>query len=451
MKRKTFIKTSTAVLAGGLMVPWTSCKNKPMIRKNWAGNLTYNAMEVHVPSDRTELIETIKSHDHLKALGTRHCFNTIADTNATQVSTQALDRIIKLDENELTVTVESGIKYGQLCPYLEGKGYALHNLASLPHISVGGACSTATHGSGISNGNLSTAVKALELIKANGETLNLRAGDLNQWFEGAVVGLGAPGVVSSLSLAIQKSFQMRQRVYQHLPMEELKSNFEAILSSGYSVSLFTDWLNNEVSQVWIKSKSGAANEVTSPDYYGSKAATKDLHPIEALSAENCTAQLGLDGPWYERMPHFKMGFTPSSGEELQAEYFVPFHNGLEAMLAIEKKRDLIYPQLMISEIRTIAADTFWLSPCYNQMCLSIHFTLKPNWEEVRKILPVIEQELAPFQVKPHWGKLFTIDPKTLAARYNKMLDFIQLMKSLDPGGKFRNHFLDTYIYSSASK
>lgn len=450
MRRKTFIKTSTAAMAGGLILPWSACKTKPMIRKNWAGNLTYNAIEELKPANKNELIATIRDHDRIKALGTRHCFNSIADTKYTQVSTENLNKVISLNENDLMVTVESGIKYGQLAPYLEERGYALHNLASLPHISVGGACSTATHGSGVKNGNLSTAVRSIELIKANGEIINLSPGQDNDWFNGGVVGLGGLGVMSSLGLAIQKSFPMRQRVYQNLPLEELKNNFEAILSSGYSVSLFTDWLNNEVSQVWIKSQSGEINEVSSNEFYGAMAATKNLHPIVTLGAENCTEQLGIDGPWYERMPHFKMGFTPSSGEELQAEYFVPFENGLEAMLAIEKIKDKVYPLLLISEIRTIAADSFWMSPCYQQPCLSIHFTLKPDWEGVKKLLPAIEQELAPFRVKPHWGKLFTIPANELGSRYEKMPDFIQMMKTFDPEGKFRNDFLDTYVYANDS-
>lgn len=243
---------------------------------------------------------------------------------------------------------------------------------------------------------------------------------------------------------------MQQRVYQYLPLQSLKENFETILSAGYSVSLFTDWLNEVVSQVWVKSVYDPADTGTA-DFYGARAAVKNLHPIEALDAVNCTAQMGEPGTWYDRMPHFKMGFTPSSGEELQAEYFVPLENGLEAMLALEKKKELIYPLLQISEIRTIDADPFWISPCHNKPCLSIHFTLKPNWPEVQKLLPVIEAELAPFGAKPHWGKLFTLDAATLQSRYEKMGDFVNLLRSFDPEGKFRNHFLDTFIYSFEHK
>lgn len=243
---------------------------------------------------------------------------------------------------------------------------------------------------------------------------------------------------------------MQQRVYQYLPLQSLKENFLPILSAGYSVSLFTDWMKQEVSQVWVKSVYDPMNTGIT-DFYGAKPATKNLHPIEALDAVNCTEQLGEAGTWYDRMPHFKMGFTPSSGEELQAEYFVPLENGLDALLALEKKKELIYPLLQISEIRTIDADPFWISPCSDKPSLAIHFTLKPDWPSVQKLLPVIEAELAPFGAKPHWGKLFTLDAGTLQSRYEKMGDFVHLLRTFDPEGKFRNHFLDTFIYSFEHK
>ena len=200
--------------------------------------------------------------------------------------------------------------------------------------------------------------------------------------------------------------------------------------------------------VWIKRRVEKDTKDLGADFYGAKAATKNLHPITKLSAENCTEQMGVAGPWYERLPHFKMGFTPSSGEELQSEFFVPRENALDAILAIEKKGDQIFPQLMISEIRTIAADNFWMSPCYKQDSVAIHFTWKQHTEEVMKLLPMIEAELAPFKYRPHWGKLFTITPAVLKSRYEKLPDFLQLLKNYDPQGKFRNAYLDLNIYPS---
>jgi xylitol oxidase len=235
-----------------------------------------------------------------------------------------MDEVISLDPAKRTVTVAAGITYGQLCPYLDGKGFALHNLASLPHISVAGACSTATHGSGQRNGNLATAVSGLELVTADGTIVTLSREQDGETFNGAVVGLGALGVITRVILDIQPSFMMRQYVYEDLPLGELKKHFDAIESSGYSVSLFTDWRKQRINEVWIKSRIEEGQQFhASPEFYGAKLATRNLNPIAALSAKNCTEQMGVPGPWYERLPHFRIGFTPSAGKELQSEYFVP--------------------------------------------------------------------------------------------------------------------------------
>ncbi len=347
------------------------------------------------------------------------------------------------------VTVDAGITYGQLAPYLHDKGFALHNLASLPHISVAGACSTATHGSGEKNGNLATAASGLEMVTASGEVLNLSREKDGETFRGAVVGLGALGVITKIKLHVQPTFMMQQHVYENLPLAAVKEHFDAIQSSAYSVSLFTDWQNERVNEVWIKKRLEKDQAIeAAPEFFGATLATRNLHPIAQLSAENCTEQMGVPGPWYERLPHFRMGFTPSAGKELQSEYFVPRRHAVEAILAVERLRDQITPHLMISEIRAIAADDLWLSPCYKQPCITIHFTWQQDWPAVRRLLPVIERELAPFNARPHWGKLFTMTPMQLRSIYKKLPEFVQLIQQYDPQGKFRNEFLKTNIFSS---
>jgi xylitol oxidase len=357
--------------------------------------------------------------------------------------------VISLDPAKRTVTVAAGITYGQLCPYLDGKGFALHNLASLPHISVAGACSTATHGSGQRNGNLATAASGLELVTADGTIVTLSREQDGETFNGAVVGLGALGVITRVILDIQPSFMMRQYVYEDLPLGELKEHFEAIESSGYSVSLFTDWRKQRINEVWIKSRIEEGQQFhASPEFYGAKLATRNLHPIAALPAENCTEQMGVPGPWYERLPHFRIGFTPSAGKELQSEYFVPRQHAVEAILAVEKLHDQVSPSLLITEIRTIAADRLWMSPCYEQDCATIHFTWKPDWPAVSRLLPIIEKELAPFNARPHWGKLFTTSPAILRSVYKKMPEFVELSRRYDPQGKFRNEYLNRNIFAT---
>ncbi len=416
---------------------------------NWAGNLVYGTERLYSASSLQQVRDYVKRKSSLKVLGTRHCFNNIADSAHNLLSLKAMDEVVELDTRAATVTVGAGVTYGQLSPYLHSKGFALHNLASLPHISVAGACSTATHGSGEKNGNLATAVSGFEFVTAAGDLVELTRQQDGETFRGAVVGLGAIGVITKLTLDILPTFMMRQYVYENLPLQEVKEHFDAIESSAYSVSLFTDWQKQRMNEVWIKSRieDGQSSEA-GPTFFGAKLATRNLHPIAELSAENCTEQMGAPGPWFERLPHFRMGFTPSAGKELQSEYFVPRQHTVEAILAVERLRDQISPSLLISEIRAVAADNLWLSPCYKQPCVTIHFTWKPDWPAVSKLLPVIEKELAPFDARPHWGKLFSTSPAALKSIYDKLPDFIHLSAKYDPRGKFRNDFLNQNVFGS---
>ncbi|RYG05836.1 MAG: FAD-binding protein [Chitinophagaceae bacterium] len=447
MKKRTFLKLSASAMISPFVAPLEDWMPQEKL-KNWAGNLTYSTSKIAYPKTVAEVQKIVKSHERLKVLGSKHCFNTIADTRDFFISLRDMNKVVKLDEAAKTVTIEGGMNYGTLSPLLERKGFALHNLASLPHISVAGACTTATHGSGVKNGNLSSGVAALEIVTAAGDVVELSRAKDGEKFEALVVGLGAIGVITKVTLNIVPTFKVKQYVYLDLPLSQLKENFEAILSSAYSVSLFTDWQTESVNEVWIKAVDSDKTDFSkTPEFFGGKAATKNMHPIAALSAENCTEQMGVPGPWFDRLPHFKMGFTPSSGVELQAEYFVPRKSGLEAYLAIAKLGKEIGPHLFISEIRTIEADNFWMSPCYGQPSLAIHFTLKQDWPNVSKLLPKIEAALEPFGAKPHWGKMFTLSPSVLQSRYAKLDAFKKLVLTYDPNGKFRNEFLNTNLYS----
>jgi xylitol oxidase len=454
MKKRTFLKMSSAALTGATLSSMNACKQTDTAvaptdgtatarLKNWAGNLEYSTENVVYPESVEQVQAFVKKGDRLRVLGSQHCFNKIADSPHQLLSTRNLNKVVALEPAKKTVTVEAGIRYGTLGEYLQDKGYALHNLASLPHISVAGSVATATHGSGVKNGNLATAVSGIEFVTAAGEVVTLAREKDGDQFLGAVVGLGGLGVVTKVTLDIQPSYQVRQDVYENLPFGELEKNFEAIMSSGYSVSLFTDWQKNNISEVWVKGRIDEGKPVTvKPEFYGATPARRNLHPIVELAAENCTEQMGVPGPWHERLPHFRMNFTPSSGKELQSEYFVPFSDAFAALKAINSLGDKWIQDLFISEIRTIAADDLWMSTCYKRPSVAIHFTWKQNTDSVMKLIPVVEEQLAPFGARPHWGKLFTIPPAQLQSRYERYADFQQLLRQYDPQGKFRNEFLD---------
>jgi xylitol oxidase len=440
MEKRTFLKISSSLLAGAPLLSSLENLHFQEKLKNWAGNLEYSTSNIHYPESVEQVQALVKKFSKVKALGSRHCFNDIADSRFALIGMEKMNKVVSLDRDNATVTIEGGMNYGQLCPYLESNGFALHNLASLPHISVAGACTTATHGSGVRNANLSSSVTALELVDAEGNIHTLTKKDNAEKFFGAVVNLAAIGIITRITLALQPTFQMRQYVFEELPLSELAVNFDKIMSAGYSVSLFTDWQKDSINEVWVKLH--ADEEIDGRNnFYGARPAAKNVHPIIELSAENCTEQMGVPGVWYERLPHFKMGFTPSSGKELQAEYFIPARHAVDAIMAVQRMGKQIGPHLFISEVRTIAADKLWLSPAFQEDVVAIHFTWKQEWDAVSKLLPRIEKELSAYNVRPHWGKLFTLPKTVLSGRYSKMENFRNLAKEYDPKQKFVNDYL----------
>src|SRR3984957_7994581 len=445
MDKREFLKTSGAFLAGTMLSPLASGEQTAE-RTNWSGNYTYSTDRLHQPQTIEQVQQVVKSCSKLRALGARHSFNGIADSTENQISLAHLDQMV-LNRGASTVTVGAGVTYSKLAPYLDGQGYALHNLASLPQISVAGGIATATHGSGNKNGNLSTAVTELEIVTADGKLVVLSRERDGERFRGAAVHLGAIGVATKVTLAVQPAFQVSQVVYENLSMNQLEHHLEEVFASGYSVSLFTDWQNHRIGQVWVKKRvvAGQAPQFA-PELLGATQATTKLHPISGHSAENCTEQLGVPGPWYDRLPHFRINFTPSSGAELQSEYLIPRDRGYEAILAGEQLRDHITPHLFITELRTIEADQLWMSTAYRRPSMAIHFTWKPEWPAVKSVLPMIEAKLAPFDARPHWGKLFTMAAPRIKPLYPEMSKYQGLLAHYDAHGKFRNRFIETNIY-----
>jgi xylitol oxidase len=406
---------------------------------NWAGNVTFGAARVHRPASVPELQELVAGAERVRALGTGHSFSRIADTTGDLVSVAGLPPSVRIDPDRRTVTVAAGVRYGELAVRLQEAGWALPNLASLPHISVAGACATGTHGSGVGNGTLATSVAALDLVTAAGELVTLRRDADAAQFRGAVVGLGALGVVTGLTLDLVPTFDLRQYVYERLPLQVALDHLGEVLAAGYSVSLFTDWAGPWVNQVWRKLRADdPAAERPLDRWLGAEPATQPRHPVAGMPAANCTEQLGVPGPWHERLPHFRLEFTPSSGDELQSEYFVPAARAVEAVAAIYSIRADVAPLLQISEIRAVAADDLWLSPAYGRDTIAIHFTWRADDEGVRGVLPLVEQQLAPFGVRPHWGKLSTVAAATVRTGYDRLADFRLLQRRYDPAGKFEN-------------
>ena len=408
---------------------------------NWAGNHTYRATALHRPTSLAQLQETVAASRRVRVLGSRHSFTAIADSTEL-VSLEAMTTdAVAVAPDRRTVTVDAGVRYGELAAALHREGLALHNLASLPHISVGGAIATATHGSGVGNGNLATAVAALELVTSDGEVVSAARGDAD--FDGMVVHLGALGAVVRVTLDVEPEFAVRQRVFEGLRWEALEEHVDHVLSCGYSVSVFTRF-GAAVDMVWVKCRTdaGAGPE---GDLFGAAEAVVERHPIPGIDPTPATPQLGVPGLWSDRLPHFRMGFTPSNGDEIQSEYLLPRPNAVAALAALRALGHRIRPLLQICEIRAVAADRLWTSTASGEPTVGFHFTWVPAQQAVEELLVDLEDALHPLGARPHWGKLFLADAATLAPRYPRLPDFARLVQRLDPRGAFGNDWLDRYV------
>jgi alditol oxidase len=415
--------------------------HKAVTEKTWAGTHTFAAARIVNATSTEQVQEVVAASTQVRALGTRHSFNDLADTTGALVSVIDVEPAVEIDEAARTATVTAGTRYGVVAQLLNDRGWALHNMGSLPHISVGGAIATATHGSGVANGNLSSAVRGLEFVTATGELATVVTGD--EGFDGMVVGMGAFGVTTKVTLAIQPAFEMRQDVFRGMAWSAYLDNIPAVMGAGYSVSAFTSWLADDIEQVWVKSLADAS--VADELFGAARDRESRLELIAGVS--NVTEQGGAVGPWLLRLPHFRLDATPSAGDEIQTEYFVAMADARDALLAVRALADRIAPLLLITELRAVAADTLWLSTAYARDSLAIHFTWKNLPDAVWALLPDIEAALAPFGARPHWGKVNRVAASVYPEQYARLSQFRALAEHWDPGHKFRNAALDRTVFA----
>jgi xylitol oxidase len=408
---------------------------------NWGGNYAYRATAVHRPATLDELRRVVMGAERIHVLGTRHAFGDGADS-AELVTLEALQGDVVVDRAAGTVCAGAGMTLGALAARLQSERLALFNLPSTPQISIGGAIVTATHGSGDANGNLATAVAELELVTSAGEVVTVRRGDAD--FDGFVVGLGAIGAVTRVTLDVEPAYEVAQRVFEGLAWDALLEHVDEVFASGDSVSLFTCW-GEAVDQVWVKRRVTGAPDLPGGDLFGATPAEGQVHPIAGMDPASCTAQLGRPGPWSDRLPHFRMGSTPSAGAEIQSEYHVARRDCRAAIEALRALAGEIRSLLYVCEMRTIAADQLWMSPQYERDSIALHFTWRRDQQGVERVLALVEAALEPLAPRPHWGKLFLYDAAVIARRYERLGDFRQLLDRVDPRGAFRNAWLERHV------
>jgi alditol oxidase len=404
---------------------------------NWAGNVSFGAARVHQPESIDSLRRIVGGSIRVRALGRGHSFSRIVATTDDLVLLNGLPEALSIDSTNSTATVASHMNYTELVVELQRAGYALANIASIPEISIAGACATGTHGSGDDQRVLAASVAALQLVNSDGDLVEIRrdAGDRN--FCGSVVTLGALGIMTRITLDIEPTYDMSQTVYVDIPLDEIHDRLDDVFAAGRSVSVFTDWHSGQA-RVWVKRRVDQPGRTwTAPTR-----ARHRLHPVPGVSPDLCTEQLGVVGRWHERLAHFRPEATAEAGHELQSEVFVPRALARPAMAALRQIASFFAPLLLVSEIRTVRADDLWLSPAYGRDSVAFHFTWNHEESAVLSAVDAIEKQLMPVDPRPHWGKITAMAPRKVIASYERAPDFERLMSVYDPTFKFRNDFVN---------
>lgn len=411
------------------------------MRTNWSGTVDFTS-SLALPTRVDEVQDLMRAHDRVLAIGSAHSFSRAAVGPGLHIGTAELTGGIDIAPDRTCVTVPAGIRYAELGTALYEQGLALAAMASLPHISVGGAVATGTHGSGDAIGTLSSAVTALEVVTPDGNLRWVRR-DTDDDFAGWVVALGALGLVTRVTLAVEPAYDITQSVLVGLDLDVVEERFDDVFGAATSVSVFTRWRPEPDAQLWLKCRRDREGAWPGDPDFGARPSARKMHPLEDLDPVHCTEQ-GIAGPWHERLPHFKAEFTPSSGDEIQAEYLLPRANAVQGIRAVRGLAARITPLLHVTEIRTMRADDLWLSPAYGRDTVGIHFTWHKD-ERIFNVLPAIEEALLPLGARPHWGKVTLATPDQLVAAYPRFGDFHRLVDGLDPSGRCRSVVVDALM------
>jgi len=419
--------------------------NSEPIGWNWSRTHCFGATELRRPTSIGELqqsiVAAVASGQGVRTIGSRHSFTDIADSDVV-VDLGALPEQFAVSPDRTSVTVSGAMTYARLASLLEPHQLAIANMASLPHLSIAGAISTATHGSGTTNGNLATAVLSLKIMTSAGELRHVQRSDTQ--FSAAVVALGAMGAIVAIELAVEPAFDVEQAVHNRLSWSRLHPSLDEVFDAAYSVSVFTDWRDHV--QLWTKRRVDQATLDHATLHDGVQASQPE-HPVPGADASSCTNQQE-PGLWSHRLPHFRSDEVPSVGAEVQSEFFVERALMGQAIERLRSIGDALEPVIMVSEIRTIGADNIWLSPQYQRDCAAFHFTWHHDVVAAHAAADLVTDTLAPLRPIPHWGKVF--DPRRFDfdQLYPNLRSALACFQEWDPTSTFTNAWMRNTISGS---
>ncbi len=395
---------------------------------NWAGNQSCAPARIVRPRDEHEIAVAVRSavDDGLgvRVLGTGHSFSPVIGTDGALLDLSALSGVVAVDADRSTVTALPATTVGMFGDPLWDLGFALHNQGDIATQQIAGAVATGTHGSGVELAGLSGMVRAMRLITAGGDVLEIGA-DQPELLHAAQVAIGMLGVIARIELEVVPAHRLAERI-EHMPYSEVITRWDELTGSHRHFSFF--WLPSEQSAALYGLTTPAGTTLTDTCY------VKIYDLAEPDRPDDPTPGRRVDRS-YRIYP---MEFEPNFHE---LEYFVPFDRAVDAVAAMRELMlgslpDSVFPM----EVRTTAADEAYLSPAYGTPTVVISVSGVPG-TAYEPYLRAVDETLRPFSPRVHWGKLHFLTRDQLLQRYPAAGDFIETRRRLDPGGVFLNDHL----------
>ncbi|WP_375399403.1 D-arabinono-1,4-lactone oxidase [uncultured Amnibacterium sp.] len=396
---------------------------------NWAGNQHCTPTAIVQPTSVQEVQEAVTraTGDGLgvRVRGAGHSWTPLVVTDDVMLDVARLHGVRSVDTERSRVTVGAGTTVEQLGPLLWDHGLSLSNQGDIDAQTVGGAISTATHGSGLQFTGFSGAVTAVELVTASGDVVRFDEGTPE--LDGARTALGSLGVITAVQLQAMPAYRLAERI-DYWPLERVLDQWEFETSTRRHFSFFWGPFPGSLAMYGL----GADPEgITDPCFVKryDQLAVDDLETVDGADR--------LDRA-YRVFPQ------PFDLEFYELEYFVPFAVALDAVDAA-RRVILSYPEQRFPlEVRTIRQEPGWLSPMYGSDAVSLSVSGVPN-TDYEPFLRAFDRALQPFSARPHWGKMHYFDAERLQQVYPEYQRFVDLRRRMDPDGVFLNDHLTEMV------
>lgn len=423
---------------------------------NWAGNQSCAPTSIRRPTSEAELVAIVKeaanNGTRVKCVGAGHSFTPIACTDGVLVDLSGYGRILSHDPGARTVTMQAGITLSTLCDELDQRGLALENMGDIGYQSIAGAAATATHGTGWHFGNISSRIVGMRLIAGDGSIVDATSDENPEVLAAARVGVGALGIVSTVTLQAVKAFRLHA-IEEPMRLDDLLSDFDGYMSSADHVEFY--WVPHTS---WALTKRNRRTDEPAMPRSKAKAVIDDLLITNVGFGALCRVgrrrpnlipRLAKMLPSTGRLEYTdrsdRVFTSPRRVKFYEMEYAIPRDAIPEALNRVRRLVDEAGIQLSFPvEVRVVSPDDIPLSTAHGRATgyIAIHVYQGTPYDTY---FQGVERIMDSYHGRPHWGKMHFQGHETLAQRYPKWDEFQAVRRRLDPEGRFTNQYLERVL------